>query len=342
MTVRRQLLLARSGRWRTSRHDRLHYDAHVYFDIDDRRNQWILPCYAAIFAAESLTYGRHPMVRLPRRPALKPPSDREMTILRSFQSVRLLTAAHVQRLHVEDGPPLTRLRHGQHALRQLFLCGLVTRMPRVLSRRRAGHAGFVYALSGRGRQVLSGLGVRVQSPATWRATARFQEHMLLVSDLYVQLREEARQEPRNVKLVSFASEPGCWRHFSGASGPVVLKPDAFVCINIERWTSHAFIEIDRGGESLPTIRRKCERYVAYWQSGVVQQRSRSVSLPHGLFPYVVWLVPGDKRKQDIQRVIQRLPEDARRLFKAGLLEHGAEMLVALTAEGTRSSDRAPP
>lgn len=271
---------------------------------------------------------------------------RDMAILGSLFRVRLLTTAQVQRLHIFEGSPLTRLRRTQGVLRRLSIRHLVVRLPRVFGGRRAGAPGFIYALSGLGRAVLDDDAPGHSRPV-WKTTGRFQNHMLEVSELYVGLREVERQsqgqrqeqtsspQDETVTLLAFDGEPKCWRHFTGiASELVMVKPDAYVSVRIGRLVLSAFVEVDMGTESLPTIQKKSERYVAYWHSGMEQQRTRTEALPHGLFPYVVWLVPDEQRRTKIEMVVGRLAVEARKLFRVGLIKDGVHDLLGLLRTGT--------
>jgi hypothetical protein len=171
--------------------------------------------------------------------------------------------------------------------------------------------------------------------------------MLAVSGLYVALTERHRALP-DVELLSFNSEPACWRWFTGTGGElVVLKPDAAVQVGIGDLALSTFVEIDLGTESLPTIQKKCERYIAYWCSGVEQQRTKTADAPRGVFPLVVWLVPDTHRKSNIARVLGRLGLDAAGLFTVALLTDGSVALTTIpaTVSGLPSGGaepRAPP
>lgn len=92
-----------------------------------------------------------------------------------------------------------------------------------------------------------------------------------------------------------------------------------MCLGIEEFEHRAFIEMDLGTESLPTISRKCQRHVAYWHSGLEQQR-------HGVFPKVWWLVTNPHRLNGIVGVIAKLAHSAQSLF-AVALHHDAPHLL---------------
>jgi hypothetical protein len=104
---------------------------------------------------------------------------------------------------------------------------------------------------------------------------------------------------------------------------VTLKPDALVSAGVGDVERTSFVEVDLATESLPTIGRKCAAFVAYWRTGLEQQR-------HGVFPAVVWLTTNTRRAAQISGVVRRLPAEAQALFRVALL---AEAVTALTGTG---------
>ncbi|ROP38965.1 replication-relaxation family protein [Saccharothrix texasensis] len=263
---------------------------------------------------------------------------RALAVLDTLYRFRLLTTAQVQRLYLVSGVPGSRIRRTQYLMKRLQTLALVVRLSRVIGGVRAGSSGFVYGLSALGQAVLD-----VSGPAggrrrrVWETTPYFQDHMLMVAELYVGLREAERQG--QAMLLTFTSEPGCWRHFTGSGGElVVLKPDAYVRVGFQAVERRVFIEVDLATESLPTIVRKSARYVAYWRSGVEQQRA-------GVFPQVVWLVPDQHRLQNIQRALGSLAVEASGLFEVALIDAGPRLLMAppeLEEKPDHSSSRPPP
>lgn len=262
---------------------------------------------------------------------------RHLAVLRSLHLLRLLTTAQVQRLHLHEGTPRSRLRRAQYLLKRLQELGLVVRLSRVIGGVRAGSSGFVYGLSALGQAVLE-----VGGPAggrrrrVWETKPYFQDHMLAVAELCVRLRELERDGL--VEMQAFEGEPGCWRHFSGSGGElIILKPDAYVNLGFKHFERSAFVEVDLATESLPTIERKCLRFIAYWRSGIEQQL-------RGVFPLVMWLVPDEYRKKRIEHTIGRLAVEASGLFTVALAEDGPTLLSSPPAEESADylSGRAPP
>jgi hypothetical protein len=262
-------------------------------------------------------------------------SQRELAVLASLEQLRLLTTAHIQRLHLIDGSDASNTRRTQYLLKRLHHLKLVVRLSRIIGGVRAGSAGVVYGISGLGVAVLLGTD-HARRRRVWETKPYFQDHMLAVSGLYVALVQAQRTHP-DIEVLSFGAEPAAWRRFTGVGGElVILKPDAVAQVGIGDLVLTAFVEADLGTESLPTIYGKCLRYLAYWNSGLEQQR-------HGVFPLVVWLVPDDHRRNNIAQVIDRLSPDAARLFTVALFQDGPTVITTIPGapEGT-TAPRAPP
>lgn len=153
---------------------------------------------------------------------------------------------------------------------------------------RAGSTGYVYGLSGLGQAALDVSGTYGRRRrSVWETKPYFQDHVLTVAELYVQLVEACRGGAAD--LLTFDAEPACWRRHSGAGGePLMLKPDAYVQVGTGDIERSAFLEVDLATESPNTVHRKCLAFVAYWRSGIEQRE-------HSVFPLVVWLVPDSRR-----------------------------------------------
>ncbi|MEU8628971.1 replication-relaxation family protein [Streptomyces sp. NPDC048669] len=245
--------------------------------------------------------------------------ERDLAVLGALQRVRLLSLRQIQRLFFADGSPAARTRRAQFLMKRLHRLDLVVRLSRVIGGIRAGSSGFVYGLSGFGQAVIDAGGpVGGKRRRVWETKPYFQDHMLEVSELYVQLVEQ-HWDGRG-DLLAFDAEPNAWRHHTGPGGELlVVKPDAYIRIGTTALERSAFVEVDLSTETLPTIQRKSARYIDYWRSGVEQQW-------RGVFPKVVWLVKDDHRREHIETVIRKLAHDAHELFEVGLLHTGGPLI----------------
>lgn len=233
--------------------------------------------------------------------------------------VRLASLRQLQRLLVVDGSPRARTRRAQLLMTRLTELGLVTRFSRIIGGVRAGSSGYIYGLSGLGQAVLDTDGpLGGRRRRVWESKPYFQDHMLAVAELYVQLVE--RHRLGQGELLAYDAEPAAWRHFTGSHNELVMvRPDAYVRLGTAALEHSSFIEVDMATETLPTILKKCLRYVAYWRSGVEQQW-------RGVFPKVVWLVETERRREQIGGVVKKLQDEAQALFDVGLLGDGPRLL----------------
>lgn len=246
-------------------------------------------------------------------------SQRDVSLLAALHRVRLLSLRQVQRLIVIDGSASARTRRAQLLMARLTKLGVVVRLSRIIGGIRAGSSGYIYGLSSLGQAVIDVSGpLGGRRRRIWESKPYFQDHMLEVSELYVQAVEQHRLGGGD--LLAFDAEPAAWRHFTGAGGElVVLKPDAYVRLGMAAIERSAFVEVDMTTEGLPTIQRKNARYIDYWRSGIEEQR-------RGVFPKVVWLVQSEQRQERIAEVIRKLSAEAQELFEVGLLRTGMQLL----------------
>ena len=233
-------------------------------------------------------------------------SERDYAILRQVAGLRLMSARQIQAIHfpaAEHGSDAAATRARQRVLARLLRERLLSCLTRRIGGVRAGSAGLVLGLGATGQRVLALDGPRRR---TYEPTSRFVDHTLAVAQLTVDviLAERAGQ----LELLEHQAEPRCWREFSGFGGRRLLRPDAFLVLAAAEYELRWLVEVDRASESLPTIRRKCQLYADYYQSGAEQAKSG------GVFPRVLWSVPDEPRAERVQRIIdsdRTLPE---RLF----------------------------
>jgi Replication-relaxation len=239
-------------------------------------------------------------------------SERDRAILVTLRRVRAARSDQLERLHAAD----VTLRQARQCLRSLADRRLVGRLPRRVGGVRAGSAGFVYTLDVAGQRLVAP-GKRAQ--VAWPVGSLFLDHTLAVTELYVRLVEAERAG--RLRLASFAAEPATWRSFVGpGGGRVVLKPDAEVTVAIGRYEDRWFVEVDRGTESTTTLSRKCALYMQYWQSGAEQAG-------HEVFPRVLWLVPHERRQEQVVGVLGRLPAESWPLFTVARFDGAVARMV---------------
>jgi hypothetical protein len=181
--------------------------------------------------------------------------------------------------------------------------GVLIRLERRPGGVRGGTLGFVYALDVVG-QAIVGVPARRRKPRL--PGMPFVAHAVAVTDCFVKLKK--LEAASRIEFIEFATEPGCWRYFSGPGGyPRVLKPDAFVITASGEWEDRWLIEVDRGTESPSRLRTKLTTHISYYQSGREQADS-------DVFPKILWVVPDEPRRSLLIDLLASLPPEHWKLF----------------------------
>jgi hypothetical protein len=220
--------------------------------------------------------------------------DRDRDILGALQESRFMTSKQISRQHFEPdhANPAAAQRATNRAMHRLQGHGLVTTIYRRVGGARGGSSGFVWALTPQGARFM-GLGEDSQTrKRSFEPSPRFVEHTLAVSELHVQL-----LGINGVALTDIQFEPACWRSYNGKDGArQQLKPDLYAVTSDGEYEDSWFFEIDLATEAPSRVVTKCEQYQDYYRSGAEQAK-------HGIFPKVVWIIPGAKRRATLQERI---------------------------------------
>jgi len=227
-------------------------------------------------------------------------SAEEWAVMHDVETMRLATAGHLQRLHALRTE--LRVRSFRRLLQRLHDKQVLFRLgERTVGGRRGGSAGWVYGIGIAGQRLLQHPPRRPWTPRpSWLA------HALAAGHLYVELREA--EAVRRLTIDTFESEPKCWRHYEALGGGIIdLKPDAFIRLVGGDYEDSFFVEWDTGTESPSTLSRKLDVYTAAWKTGQEQAET-------GVFPFVLWLVP-DERRADLMRTVIVRQHDAAQLHR---------------------------
>ena len=245
--------------------------------------------------------------------------ERDRLILGSLDRLRLATTRQLQRLHFTDSTPLANARAARRHLQRLAEDDLVTALERRVGGVRAGSGAIVWALGVAGQRLMDRQRRgSIQPRKPWTPSAPFVAHRLAIAELYVELVEASRAT--GALPGHFSAEPDCWRRFTGAAGPVTVKPDAYVVVAHADYDEAAFVEVDLATESLPVLANKCRVYVNYRRSGREQRA-------HGVFPWVVFSVPTVERRVAVERLFETLPQPERSIFRVSLAGETARLLL---------------
>lgn len=243
-------------------------------------------------------------------------TERDLGVVRSVADFRLLSGRQIEALHFAAGVEADGAvaRRGRRCLQRLTDRRVLHRLERRVGGVRAGSAGFVYSLGAVGQRVLELNGPR---PRPHEPSRTFVAHCLAIADVFVAVTLSARAG--QLELVTYQTEPRCWRTVPEMGGAGSLRPDLYLVLlrgDVER---HWFVEVDLGTEHAPAIRRKCHAYQAYYQSGIEQAKC-------GVFPRVAWLTPTANRAKRLSAIIAADRRLQPALFLTGTVDAAARVL----------------
>jgi hypothetical protein len=257
-------------------------------------------------------------------------TDRDYAILRSVAEHKFLTVGQIEILHFDNAPG-SRSRAARRACARLRRLGVLGVLARSVGGTSGGSSGLIHYIGEVGDRLLRReSGRRTRRPFR-EPTQRFLDHQLGIAAAHVALVQA--HQTGTLELLRCDIEPTAWRDYlSLAGGRLTIKPDLYAETASppgSEYVDAAFIEIDKGTESIPTLIRKCREYEAYRRSGTEQDQS------DGVFPFVVWSMDA-KRPQDAdkRRAALRAAIDADRTLTADIFRVTApEQLTHVMQKG---------
>lgn len=249
-------------------------------------------------------------------------------ILDALAVDQLLATRQIEALCFPTGTPLSRARTCRRRLRELTEWGLLHRERTTPGQAGGGSRQASFALTSTGDRVLAlrdGRRPRVRRPQD-RGQAQT-AHLLAVGAAHVALHLACAEAGNHLRWVA---EPACWRLIAGDGGSFTLRPDAYVEVTAGGERRLAWLEVDRGTQSVPvTIARKVRRYSA----AALALAARDEPIPR-----VVFAVSSALRRERITAGIPTWASQAGvgkgvagRLFTVARLDEGIESLVARSA-----------
>lgn len=252
-------------------------------------------------------------------------SERDWEILTTVRAFRFLTTRQLARQHFGlTDPHATIPRAANSALARLRTLELLVNLERRIGGVRAGSGGHIWQISDLGNRLLAehhgeqaNARVRPSEPST-----TFLDHTLAIAEVVITLQEMARD---GVSIERLQLEPACWRTYLGAGGETrPLKPDLASVSQCGGFTDFYFWEVDRATEAPNRVIKKCLQYQQY-------RNTRAEQRAHGLFPAVVWIVPNQRRRDQLTRRLAAETQIDHRLFTiieigqvSELVRHGAD------------------
>jgi len=154
----------------------------------------------------------------------------------------------------------------------------------------------------------------------------FLDHTLAIAEVVITLQETNRDE---VELRRLQLEPECWRPYLGSSGETrTLKPDLASTSLYAGFTDFYFWEVDRATEAPNRVVRKCLQYQQHRRSGTEQKE-------HSVYPAVVWVVPNQRRLDQLSARLRSEHAIDQRLFTVITLDQIGELVRLGTEQFNR-------
>jgi hypothetical protein len=228
-------------------------------------------------------------------------SPRELAVIETIERLQLVSGSQLQRLHFTNGTPRSNTQIRNTTLHRLTEQRILARLPRKIGGYDSGSAEYIYCFDRAGQRLVNQQKGEVgRAPRTPTSpTYPFIAHMLAVSEVYVQLMEA--QEAGQIELAEFQTEPQCYRTISHNQR---LKPDGYVRLYANDKEIAWFLEIER---SVQTAYTTTHKLVAFWAYANTLGKD-------DLIPLTLFLVPDERRKARLLKVIQRQSTADQKLF----------------------------
>ena len=230
---------------------------------------------------------------------------------------RFATTTQLARL-TSDGYATARsaVRQTLRHLNRLLKERLVLHLERRIGGWQGGSSASIWALTTRGLSALTGQTVRARNQAV---STSFLAHLLAITETRTIIDETVRPLPNTTAQI--VAEPDCWRHYLGTGGQTVtVRPDLFVVVTGPDYQDHYFVEVDRDTENPARVIAACHRYQAYYATGAEQRQT-------GVFPITLWVVPHDRRREQLWHYITEQPDLDSRLFAVITAQQIAETIT---------------
>lgn len=228
-------------------------------------------------------------------------SPRDVQVVELVGRFRLMGAEQVREVLFSTQSSKTPL---DRALLRLTAAGYLVRLGRMVGGFGGGSGQYVYQLGRAGWRLLGKGG-------GYRPLRMIDYHTLTIAECFVMLKRLERGG--ELTVIAYESDPASRQ----TVGDILLTPDAYVELGVSatRQKFHFWLEIDRDTENAETIRGKCVRYWRAFQAWDGE-----------VFPYIVFVVPDDRRQRELERTIAGGPDEAQELFKIYQLQNFAELI----------------
>jgi hypothetical protein len=190
------------------------------------------------------------------------------------------------------------------ALKRLTDTGYLARLGRLVGGFGGGSGQYVYQLGRKGWQYFGKGG-------GYRPLRAVDYHTLTIAECFVILKR--LEQGGELAVIRYDADPASRL----TVGQIQLTPDAYAEVGVEalkrKWAF--WLEIDLDTENAEIIRGKCMRYWRAFQAW-----------DGDVFPYIVFVVPDQTRKQELERVIAGGPDEAQEIFEVYQMDAFGELI----------------
>lgn len=150
-------------------------------------------------------------------------------------------------------------------------------------------------------------------PAGWKAAAMdgayylsrsIKYHSLAICDTYLRVYHSQSDE---LRIIRYETEPDSHVKINYAA----LEPDLYMEFMTARGVLRVWFEIDLGTERPRQLKDKMARY---------HHALQGASEKWNPWPFVIWVVPDEKRRAELESLIKLEPADSRGMYRVCLFE----------------------
>lgn len=220
-------------------------------------------------------------------------SSRDLEVLAFVARFGQVTPAHVRRVVFADNASITPMRRVVSRLVEQNL--LTTIEKRTVGGERGGSGHHVLQLGSAGWKLAEAEGTY------WKARS-VNYHSLAIADVYCALYEAQG----NYTITRFETEPDT--HVKVNYIP--LLPDMYVELRLaDGRERRVWLEIDLGTERPRQLTDKMNRYHKAWLGATENWNP---------WPYVIFVVPDERRKVEIERLVAQQPKETHPMYRVSL------------------------
>lgn len=227
-------------------------------------------------------------------------TDIERRILKTLLFFKLLKTDQLRRMFFADGHSSIQASktHTTKILRRLKAYGVIDHLAQQYRLGCYGPQQLIWHLTEAGYRLLT-LDTEPEDKRRRfvEPTTSSVRHTIAVAECHLQFTEICKAE-KQLSINRMEMEPDCWRVYQKDGKTISLRPDLYAETLCGEYRDRWFIEMDLDTESTQVVIEKCRRYHQYYLTNKEQ-------LATGKFPVVMWIVPSERRKQNIVSAIKQ-------------------------------------